>query len=98
MTVVSLQEYREKATPHLAGEAFCLDCHHVWQAVAPIGTVTLECPACSANKGTFRNQCRPEEGALIYMCACGNDLFVITKNNVMCARCGVQPRMGRKVH
>jgi Zn finger protein HypA/HybF involved in hydrogenase expression len=32
---------------HISGKARCLACKHEWAAVSLVGTVWLECPACS---------------------------------------------------
>ena len=42
---------REIEEPHLAGEAECTACGHRWAAVAPVGTVHLDCPACDRLQG-----------------------------------------------
>lgn len=45
--VIELDEHR----PHYAGACSCLKCKHEWTGVAPIDTVTLECPACHGMSG-----------------------------------------------
>jgi len=47
--VIELDDYR----PHVSGEAACLLCGHMWVAVAPVGTVVLECPGCHSMAGRF---------------------------------------------
>ncbi len=54
MSVVSLAEKRLRSVDHLEGEALCTACGHTWQALAPLGTVALECPACHTMKGLYR--------------------------------------------
>ena len=39
------------ARPHLCGPAYCVDCRHKWEAVAPIGMTVMTCPNCGQNKG-----------------------------------------------
>lgn len=79
---------RQKAEadePAMTGQARCLDCRHEWTAVAPIGARWLECPACGLGKGQFVKPIYPDE---VWTCACGNDLFVLGRNNIFCPVCG----------
>lgn len=80
-----------KLDPHGSGEAHCMLCAHTWVAVAPVGTVWLECPECKANKGTFSFAYEP---ATSWQCDCGNKLFYITPDNYMCANCGTRQEFG----
>jgi len=73
--------------PHLAGEAKCLTCDHEWAAVAPIGTVELECPECKTWKGVFCGMTAPNT---VWECNCGNQHFYIDETGPMCSRCGVR--------
>lgn len=82
--VVSLAERR----PHLSGRARCLECRHVWEAVAPIGAYRLDCPNCALPKGAWVGACMPPDGHAIWQCQCGNDLFVLRPDRIQCARCG----------
>jgi len=88
MSVVSLDAFR----PHATGKAQCLDCHHEWVAVAPIGEVWLECPACTLLRGryVFPFVRDGEEWA----CNCGNDLFHIKREGAYCPNCGVWQHWG----
>lgn len=81
--VVDLSEYR----PHIGGDAKCLTCNHEWVAVAPIGTVDLECPKCSTFKGVFMYMTAPE---VVWECNCGNQLFFIDEHGPMCSKCGLR--------
>lgn len=73
----------------LNGEAFCLTCHHRWEATAPVGTFWLECPACHGNKGSFRWPALPETGQTRWVCNCGSDVFYIKEQYVpVCTHCG----------
>ena len=74
------------------GLAFCISCKHEWQAVAPTGTKTLECPACECHMGKWKFEFMPPEGSLVRECDCGNDLFRITPEGHQCAKCGVYQR------
>jgi hypothetical protein len=71
------------------GEAFCIGCKHTWVAVAPTGTVDLECPKCKCEKGRWKFLFYPNEGQLIRVCNCGNQLFFLTPEGHMCANCGI---------
>lgn len=46
--------------PWCDGESWCLNCHHEWVAVWPLGAESLECPACGS-MDTDRNQAEPHE-------------------------------------
>jgi len=71
------------------GLAFCIDCNHEWQAVAPTGTTFLECPECKTMKGKYRFEFQPETRRV---CNCGNDLFHLTREGHLCPRCGIYQR------
>ena len=72
------------------GPAHCRECNHKWEALAPEGTVKLECPECHTLKGVFDYGISPGKG-VIWECACGNDLFCITPDGMYCWRCGKEP-------
>lgn len=80
--VVILAEHR----PHASGLAFCMQCKHEWAAVAPMGAVALECPACETQKGRFRFPHR--RSGSVWVCNCGNDLFHLTPDGTYCPNCG----------
>jgi len=44
MTIIKLDDHR----PHVTGSVRCHKCKHEWVAVAPEGTMNLECPSCGA--------------------------------------------------
>ena len=74
--VLSLADERTNRVSHLSGEAICLDCGHVWIAVAPVvdGYMSwLECPACKLVRGRFKFPI--ERDGLQWRCQCDNDLF-----------------------
>ena len=84
---------KEPDEPHLSGNAQCIGCKHRWVAVAPVGTMELDCPECGLNKGRFRNVCMPEKTKEIWVCGCGCDLFVVVKTDgYMCVNCGLYQR------
>lgn len=86
-TVTSLEQWKQAQTPHTSGEAFCMTCDHNWVAVAPVGTVDLECPACHSMKGKFKfHHLRVEDDH--WTCNCGNQFFHVTKKGTYCPNCG----------
>lgn len=80
---------KEKDSPHATGDAFCYQCKHTWVAVAPVGTVQLECPECRTLKGLFKFGFAFEDGQLVRVCNCGNELFYLTPEGHLCANCGI---------
>lgn len=78
------------------GEAFCLACKYEWQAVAPVGTLDLECPECGSDRGQFKHPFDVEEGATIWECGCGSTYFQLVKedygHDLMCVGCGIRQR------
>ena len=81
--VISLDAVR----PHMTGNAMCLQCGTKWVAVAPIGTVELECPECKTWKGVFEGMTAPD---VVWQCDCGNQHFYMDEHGAMCAKCGVR--------
>ena len=80
--------FKQREEPRMHGKARCIQCNHVWQGVAHVGTVFLECPICKTMKGVFVGVCEPEDGVKIRECNCGNQLFYLTIEGHMCANCG----------
>lgn len=78
---------QDVSEPHGAGEAFCLECDHVWAAVSPIGETRFECPACHSMKGMWTFEFDPPEDHA-WACNCGNQLFNITPDGTFCPKCG----------
>jgi hypothetical protein len=85
--VVSLAKAREERSPHLSGEARCLQCGHEWAAVSPVGTTVLECPSCRLPKGVFRGLVTPNSPT-IWICHCKCDTFWLTPQGAFCQLCG----------
>lgn len=84
--VIDLSEKRQESVAHLSGEARCTACGHEWVAVAPLGCVALECPACHTMKGLYRHGCIPETH---WVCNCGCDAFALDdQGNTICYNCG----------
>jgi hypothetical protein len=85
-TVTALPTRIERGA-HNTGPAFCAQCDHEWVAVAPVGTVALECPECHTMKGLLKWPCEPEHG--IWTCACGCYVMIISATtNILCYNCG----------
>lgn len=74
--LVDLAQAKADRAPTLAGAAACMNCHHSWVAVAPVGTHELECPKCHAVKGYF--VATAMRGSQRFECNCGCDLFRIS--------------------
>jgi hypothetical protein len=87
--IVSLADARADRSPHLSGRAECIGCRHSWEAVAPLGTVQLECPACGLPKGAWA--CEVVRDDQVWECNCGGQLFRIAKHcGPYCANCGTE--------
>ena len=82
--VVSINKNEKFAS----GEAFCLNCNHEWTAIAPVGTIQLECTNCKTMKGLFRFPFHVSEGEVYRQCSCGNSLFYLTPQGHLCPNCG----------
>lgn len=85
--VVDFVAAKEEREPHMSGKARCLACKHEWEAVAPLGTIWLDCPECTLERGRFIGPC--ERDGSFWRCNCGNHLFEITPEGVYCPNCGV---------
>lgn len=86
--VVRLPSTLERGA-HLSGEAFCVGCGHEWVAVAPVGTIELECPSCHVVKGLMKYGCELDTA---WTCGCGCYVFMISPNGVICWHCGEYAR------
>lgn len=82
----------EKADPHLSGEAKCIGCQREWVTVAPVGTITLECPSCHAMRGVWRYPVGAAEGDFAFRCNCGCEALTAYKCGrlfyIKCMCCG----------
>ncbi|MGE5524333.1 MAG: hypothetical protein ACM3SS_11505 [Rhodospirillaceae bacterium] len=87
MTVLAFRR-PEPADPHLSGAARCTSCRHDWTAVAPVGVDWMECPACHLMKGRFLHPAVPHDGEDVWECACGCDVFRVTRAAAFCIGCG----------
>ena len=82
-------EFKKPSAPHAHGDAFCFQCNHSWIAVAPAGTVQLECPSCHTMKGLYKFPFSVSEGELLRECSCGCQLFYLTPEGHLCTNCGI---------
>lgn len=87
--LVSLQEEREKRTPHMSGPAHCLLCGHKEIAVAPVGVIWMECSNCKSMKMVYDGPVLPP--AAFLACQCGNQLLYLTIEGPACPNCGESP-------
>lgn len=85
MTIIHAK-FGDSSDPHLTGRARCLGCKHEWEAVAPVGPVQLECPACGLVRGRFIYNVMHDGDH--WHCKCGNDLFRIMPDGTYCHACG----------
>lgn len=83
---------REARQPYNEGPARCLGCDHTWHAVAPVGLVTFECPACHRYQGAFVGLIFPPEDQQLWVCGCGGQFFVLTTRAPQCVLCGTLAR------
>lgn len=82
-----VRKLRKEAEPHMHGPAQCVHCHHKWEAVAPVGVSTLQCPSCFTNKGLFTNFVDYTEPR--WQCDCGSQFFAIGQHKgIYCIQCG----------
>lgn len=86
--------FPERKEPHLSGKAHCILCRHAWVAVAPLGTLWMECPSCHAHKGTWTFEVGPDVGESRFVCGCGNELFYVLPTCLRCPNCGNVPELG----
>lgn len=85
--VISIDKYE----PHLSGKAQCLECKAEWEAVTPIGTISMECPVCGLMKGVHKGIAVPQEA---WICNCGCYHFFANREGVHCCYCGVTQDFG----
>ena len=92
MTVISLAAAREERQPHWEGTARCIGCQHEWQAIAPMGTMWLDCPSCSLPKGHPKHPFGAALGDDFLKCDCGCEALTAYKRKgnfyVRCMACG----------
>lgn len=75
------------------GVAKCFGCKRTWVAIvaqiSPDPTHFYECPSCHREKGLLKNAYAPPDGAMVWTCNCGNNLFYMTPEGHWCPNCGV---------
>ena len=69
------------------GTAVCLSCSHEWEAVAPTGVISLECPSCNTNRGVWKGLAFPES-VKVWTCQCTCQYFILTQDYSVCIACG----------
>lgn len=81
------KEAADEAVPTATGPAKCLACLHEWVFVIPSvqPALDLQCPACRLHRGKRMGLTIPGEDR--WVCNCGNDLFLVTKDRVFCPQC-----------
>lgn len=85
----SAQE-EESAGPYLEGKCRCLHCKHEWVGVAPLGTVSVDCPSCGLRRGAFIANVLKDGDH--WTCRCGSILFACNVANWYCIACGTNQR------
>lgn len=73
--------------PHIAGHAKCPKCSREWAAVAPVGTVKVECPWCSSD-AYMRYETVTEHAQ--WECFCGSEYFRLDVVGPYCCVCGLR--------
>jgi hypothetical protein len=86
LSLADARAERDANQPHLGGPAKCLACNYDWIAVSPIGQPELECPSCKTYRGVFAGPIIPK-AKLVWTCGCGNDVFILTPEAIICAYC-----------
>lgn len=87
--VIDFPSRRKAKEPHREGKARCLNCKHEWEAVAPVGICSLECPNCLTTQGVFKGISATEFKQ--FQCVCGEFYYFIDEHGSYCAHCGTRP-------
>lgn len=87
--VVDLEARRTVRNPHRSGAARCLNCKHEWQAVAPVGAASLQCPACATFQGVFVGITCTQFRQ--WQCVCGELTYFVDERGPYCCHCGTRP-------
>lgn len=88
-TLVKFPE-RSQTGAWLSGKARCSLCRHEWQAESPKGTDWLECPECLMMKARYVHDAIPKDDVEIWSCACGCDVFRVTRTSAFCINCATE--------
>lgn len=98
MGVISFAAEREARQPHWHGLVRCVGCQHEWEAVAPLGTLWLECPSCSSPKGHPKYPFGAQVGDAVFACKCGGEALTAYKRGthfyLRCMGCGTDQTQG----
>lgn len=87
--VIDFSKKKLEASPHCAGDMFCVACRHEWVGVHPVGLRWVECPKCGLHHG---HTAVPKLPDARWVCNCGCDLFTLSSTgNAICALCGAYP-------
>jgi len=94
MTVISFAKAKEGRSPHWTGTVKCIGCGHEPIAVAPMGTVWVECPSCHLHKAAPKHPFGADQGDVAFTCSeCGSDalnaFYRKGRFNLMCMGCGI---------
>ena len=85
--------FKPKSDPHCTGSAKCIACGDTWVAVAPAGTMWLECAKCGTMKGTWVHPTLADVGDMAFTCNCGSEALTAYKRgglfHLICMNCGV---------
>lgn len=89
--VIDFEARKLERSPHRSGKARCLNCKHEWIAVAPIGTVDLQCTKCETFQGVFVGI--SATAFKQWRCQCGEYMFFIDEISPYCVHCGERPNL-----
>lgn len=85
--VIDLAAARVERGSHLSGPARCQSCGHGHVAVAPSGTLALECPECRRMTSFWEGEIVPADG-MLWRCDCGCMVFMLGTAGAICVKCG----------
>ncbi len=84
--VIQIRKTEEDETPHLSGEAVCIECGYECVQVCPVGVIWSECPKCHSMKMHMKYPVQRDN--MEWECKCGNRLFKVTQDGYYCPNCG----------
>ena len=86
--VHSFAEAKLKSSTHVEGNVLCMACDATWVAIAPVGTILMECPHCNLKKAIWMSPILPQDEPMIQCGTCRNIFLIVGINNVYCPNCG----------
>jgi hypothetical protein len=94
MSVVDFAAAKAEREPHWAGTCKCVGCGHEWDAVAPLGTLQLECPSCTLPKGYPKHPFGAAPGDAVFVCNhCDSEALTAYlregRFHIICMGCGI---------